>query len=261
MLGFSLEASEFLFGQRRSGRHQLTCALTGRIGHQVRAWFNGPWHLGPRAWSAAVLCLGDGEPVEVLIDDILFRRRGKRVWAASWFHDGSAPGPAKTGYGNNWAVLAVRVSLPMISRPVAIRVMAKLVIKDSTSGSRLWLARRMVTRLAAELPGRRVHVTADSAYASEELKELPGSVTWTTRLRSNAALYGLAPERTGRKGRPRKKATACPPSRRSPPRRSSRKPPSPATARLRPFTRMPSPACGTTSPARQAPPRHHRRQI
>ena len=48
-------------------------------------------------------------------------------------------------------MLAVRLSLPMISRPVAVPVMAKLVIKDTTSASRLWLARRMVTRLAAEL--------------------------------------------------------------------------------------------------------------
>jgi len=150
------------------------------------------------------------EPVEVLIDDTLLRRRGKRVWAASWFHDGSAQGPAKTGYGNNWVVLAVRVRLPMISRPVAVPVMAKLVIKGTASASRLWLARRMVTRLAAELPGRRVHVTADSAYAGQELKQLPGGVTWTTRLRANAALHGLAPERTGKKGRPRKKGDRLP---------------------------------------------------
>jgi len=27
-----------------------------------------------------------GEPVAVAIDDTLFRRRGKKVWAASWFH-------------------------------------------------------------------------------------------------------------------------------------------------------------------------------
>jgi hypothetical protein len=101
------------------------------------------------------LLAGDGEPVEVLVDDTLFRRRGKKGWAASWFHDGSATGPAKTGYGNNWVVLAVRVWLPMVSRPVAVPVMAKLVIKGTMSASRLWLARRMVTRLAAELPGRR----------------------------------------------------------------------------------------------------------
>jgi hypothetical protein len=121
------------------------------------------------------LLVPDGEPVEVLIDDTLFRRRGKHVWAASWFHDGSAQGPAKTGFGNNWVVLAVCVRLPFMSRPVAIPVMAKLVIKGTMSASRLWLGRRMVTRLAAELPGRRVNATADSAYAGEELKQLPCS--------------------------------------------------------------------------------------
>ena len=156
------------------------------------------------------LLVPDGEPVEVLIDDTLFRRRGKKVWAASWFHDGSAPGPAKTGFGNNWVVLAVRVRLPFMSRPVAVPVMAKLVIKGTMSASRLWLARRMVTRLAAELPGRRISVTADSAYAGEELKQLPDGVTWTTRLRSNAALHDLPPERTGKRGRPRKKGGRLP---------------------------------------------------
>jgi len=156
------------------------------------------------------LLVPDGEPVEVLIDDTLFRRRGKKVWAASWFHDGSAQGPAKTGFGNNWVVLAVRVFLPMVSRPVAVPVMAKLVIKDTMSASRLRLARRMVTRLARELPGRQLHVTADSAYAGEELKQLPDGVTWTTRLRSNAALHALPPERTGKRGRPRKKGDRLP---------------------------------------------------
>src|SRR6266699_6107824 len=156
------------------------------------------------------LLVPDGEPVEVLIDDTPFRRRGKKVWAASWFHDGSAQGPAKTGFGNNWVVLAVRVRLPVISRPVAVPVMAKLVIKGTMSASRLWLARRMVTRLAAELPGRQVHVTADSAYAGAELKQLPDGVTWTTRLRANAALHDLPPERTGRKGRPRVRGDRLP---------------------------------------------------
>ena len=175
-----------------------------------RARWN-PDDLGIAAARLVVaLLVPGGEPVEVLIDDTLFRRRGKRVWAASWFHDGAAQGPAKTGYGNNWVVLAVRVRLPMISRPVAIPVMAKLVIKGTNSASRLWLARRMVTRLARELPGREIHVTADSAYAGEELKQLPDGVTWTTRLRANAALHDLPPARTGKKGRPRKKGDRLP---------------------------------------------------
>jgi DDE superfamily endonuclease len=175
-----------------------------------RARWN-PDELGICAAKLVVaLLVPGGEPVEVLIDDTLFRRRGKKVWAASWFHDGSAQGPAKTGFGNNWVVLAVRVRLPVVSRPVAVPVMAKLVIKGTASASRLWLARRMATRLAAGLPGRQVHVTADSAYAGEELKELPDGVTWTTRLRSNAALYGLPPERTGKRGRPRVKGDRLP---------------------------------------------------
>jgi len=59
--------------------------------------------------------------------------------------------------------------------------------------------------LARALPGRRIHVVADAAYAGGELKKLPATVTWTTRLRKDAALYELPPARTGRRGRPRTK--------------------------------------------------------
>ena len=106
-----------------------------------------------------------GQPVTVAIDDTLFRRRGKKVRAASWFHDGSAAGPAKTGYGNNWVIAAIVVKLPIISRPVAVPVLAKLVTKDTSSASRLWLARRMAVMLAGALPGRDIHLTGDAAYA------------------------------------------------------------------------------------------------
>jgi hypothetical protein len=205
----------------QSGRRTVCGMLTGvglsRLWSHDRAhnFFSrarwNPDDLGIAAAKLVVaLLVPDGEPVEVLIDDTLFRRRGKKVWAASWFHDGSALWPAKTGYGNNWVVLAVRVRLPMVSRPVAVPVTAKLVIKGTNSASRLWLARRMVTRLARELPGRQISVTADSAYAGEELKQLPDSVTWTTRLRSNAALHDLPPERTGKRGRPRVKGDRLP---------------------------------------------------
>jgi hypothetical protein len=205
----------------QSGKRTVCGMLTGaglsRLWSHDRAHYffsRARWDPDDLGIAAAKLVIGllvpDGEPVEVLIDDTLFRRRGKKVWVASWFHDGSARGPAKTGYGNNWVVLAVRVRLPMVCRPVAVPVMAKLVIKGTNSASRLWLARRMVTRLAAELPGRQVHVTADSAYAGEELKQLPDGVTWTTRLRSNAALHDLPPARTGKRGRPRVKGDRLP---------------------------------------------------
>ena len=98
-------------------------------------------------------------------------RRGKKIWAASWFHDGSAPGPAKTGYGNNWVVAAIVVKLPFLPRPVALPVLAKLVVKGTTSASRLWLARRMASALAAALPGRRIHVVGGAALCGEGAEE------------------------------------------------------------------------------------------
>lgn len=56
-------------------------------------------------------------------------------------------------------MLAVRVRQPMVSRPVAVPVMAKPVIKGTMPASRPWLAGRMLGRLAAELAGRKISVT------------------------------------------------------------------------------------------------------
>ena len=94
---------------------------------------------------------------------------------------------------------------PHDARPVAIPVLAKLVIKGTSSSSRLWLARRMAQAIAAALPGRCIHVVADAAFAGKELRKLPPGITWTTRLRKDAALYALPPARTGKRGRPREK--------------------------------------------------------
>ena len=173
--------------------------------------------LGLPSWSGKLV----GEVVRLLLEAYYepgfsdlshgFRKgRGCHTALRKWFHDGSAVGPAKTGYGNNWVIAAVIVKLPVVSRPVAVPVLAKLVIKGTSSASRLWLARRMTQMIAHALPGRPVHVVADAAYAGGELKKLPAGITWTTRLRKDAALYDLPPERTGRRGRPRVRGDRLP---------------------------------------------------
>src|SRR5450756_1133160 len=47
------------------GHTGRTSEVTVRIIHQTRTWFNGPWRLGERVWSAVVLalggCRGDGD--------------------------------------------------------------------------------------------------------------------------------------------------------------------------------------------------------
>ncbi len=151
------------------------------------------------------LLVPEGRPVLVAIDDTLFRRTGKKVYSAGWFHDGSARGDHPVGFGNNWVIAAVIVSLPFMTRPVALPVMARLIRKDlkPALASRLTQARQMMSELARALPGRTIHVVADSAYAGKELSRLPGQVTWTTRLRKDAALHEPPGPRTGKWGRPR----------------------------------------------------------
>lgn len=164
------------------------------------------------AWLVA-----DGQPVTVAIDDTLFHRRGPKVHAAGWFHDGSAAGSHKVGYGNNWVIAAIVVWLPFTTRPVALPVAAALVGKKPSqsrsqqrkqqkhgtqTGTRLALARGLVEHLAAALPDRRIEVVADAAYAGKVLRGLPGQITWTTRMRAKAGLYQPAPPPTGKRGRP-----------------------------------------------------------
>ena len=236
---------------RDAGRRGPVPDLAARPG--ARFFSRARWNADDLGLAVArlvvALLVPAGEPVVVAIDDTLFRRRGKKVWAASWFHDGSAPGPAKTGYGNTWVIAAIVVKLPAVRRPVAIPVLAKLVIKDTNSASRLWLARRMTQMIAGALPGRHIRVVADSAYAGGELKKLPAAVTWTTRLRKDAALHGLPPARAGRRGRPGPRETGSPAWQSSPPRPRSRRSPSPATARPPPSPPPRSPACGPQSSA------------
>jgi len=148
--------------------------------------------------------------VLVAIDDTLFGRRGPKVFAASWFHDGSATGAKKVGYGNNWVIAAIVVKVPLVERSIALPVAFWLVRKGKDQPSRLDAALRLVTMLSRALEGRHIDVVADSAYAGKVLRGLPDEVTWTTRLRSNAALYELAPKPTGCRGRPRVRGDRLP---------------------------------------------------
>jgi hypothetical protein len=203
------------------GRRTVCGMLVGAGLSRVWPHDRAHYFFAKAAWSADAVGLAlarlvvstlvpAGEPVAVVVDDTLFKRAGRRVWAASWFHDGSAKTPAKVGYGNNWVIAAIVVTLPFLHRPVALPVLARLVRKNTTSASRLWLARRMVEQLTAALPGRIIHVSADAAYAGGELRGLPAHVTWTTRLRRDAALFEPAPPPTGRPGRPRAKGARLP---------------------------------------------------
>jgi hypothetical protein len=144
-----------------------------------------------------------GAPITVAVDDTLFRRRGKKVHAVGWFHDGSTAGRVKLGFGNNWVVVAIVVSLPFLSRPVALPVLTALAVKGGRSKPDL--ARDLVDLIAERFPSRDVHIVADAAYGCSAFIGLGDGMSMTTRAKANAVFHQLAPPRTGKRGRPRLK--------------------------------------------------------
>jgi hypothetical protein len=147
--------------------------------------------------------LPGGAPITVVVDDTLFKRSGKKVFGVAWHHDGAAKGPKPIGFGNCWVVTGIVVDLPFCSRPVCLPVLARLWRPRRTG--KIAFAREMVELIAARHPGRLVHAVGDAAYVGEHLRGLPGSITWTSRLKVTSVLHALPPPRTGRSGRPRTK--------------------------------------------------------
>jgi hypothetical protein len=100
-------------------------------------------------------------PITVAVDDTLFKRSGKKVFAAAWHHDGAAKGPKPIGFGNCWVIAGLVVQLPFSSRPVCLPVLARLWQPRHTG--KLAHAREMAELIAARHPDRMVHVVGDAA--------------------------------------------------------------------------------------------------
>jgi hypothetical protein len=146
--------------------------------------------------------LDPAAPIVVVVDDTLFKRWGRKVHHAFWTHDGAAQGRQKIGRGNRWVIAGIAVRLPFCSSPVCLPVLFRLWAGKGTA-SPVELAGELVALLVAEFGDRQVHGVGDAAYHGEAL--LVTGATWTTRLPVNAALFALAPPRTGKRGRPRLK--------------------------------------------------------
>jgi hypothetical protein len=148
--------------------------------------------------------VADGADLYLAVDDTAHRRRGKKVHGAGWIHDGSAPARNKLAFGHRWVVVGVIVRPSFLSRPLCLPVLCRRWRGKGTT-STVELAAQMITTIATRVPGRYLHVVADAAYHGQCLRDLPATVTWTTRLPRNAVLYHRAPAPTGRRGRPRLK--------------------------------------------------------
>lgn len=226
----------------RVGEHSVCGMLQGA--RLQRTWHHSRAHsfFAYRKWCPdrlGLLLLGfvvqtfvpAGVPVRLAVDDTLFARWGRRVYGAAWQYDGSKPAGggrgAQTGYGNNWVILTVVVALPFVERAVSLPVLSGLWRPDPQAKaereqgrrpkpnpaypSKYQLARQLLELVMAALPGREIEIVGDCAYATKALGSgLPGRVMVTSRLKTNARLYGPKPERTGKRGRPAKKGARLP---------------------------------------------------
>lgn len=148
-------------------------------------------------------------PIRLAVDDTLFGRSGRRVWGAHYLHDGAQPQGSgrRTRWGNCWVVVVLVVELPCLGgRPVGLPILFRLFRpKDDQHQQRRSqpeLARTLIDMVLARFPARVLELVMDGAYATKAWQGLPDHVTVTTRMRANAAVFALAPPRTGKRGRP-----------------------------------------------------------
>ena len=152
------------------------------------------------------------------LDDTPTPRYGPYVQGAG-IHHNPTPGPAGGPfvYGHVWVVLGLLVGHPLWG-VIALPLLAKLYVRRKNLGSidaRHRPPFRTKLELAVELMrwavtwlgflGKRMWVVADGAYAKAPfLKPVRGlGVTVVSRLRKDAALWGVPRHRPGRRGRPR----------------------------------------------------------
>ena len=118
-------------------------------------------------------------------------------------------GPA-LGLGQQLGLPRRRRPASLPRPPLCLPVLFRLWRPKQPRRTKPWLARELVELVASRYPGRRLEVVADAAYAAQALASLPENVTVTARLRRDAALFGLAPPRAGKRGRPRTKGERLP---------------------------------------------------
>jgi hypothetical protein len=163
-------------------------------------------------------------PLVVGIDETLERRRGKKIAGKGIYRD-----PVRSSHSHfvktsalRWVSVALLAPIPWASRVWALPFLCALAPSErycTERGER----HKKITERAWQLlllirrwyPDREIVTVADGGYASLKLLDccrgLSEPITFITRLRLDAALYGSAPPRkSGQIGRPRLKGERLP---------------------------------------------------
>jgi hypothetical protein len=194
-------------GRRTITGMWIAAGLAGRVHHgRAHRFFSAakwcPDTVGLLLAQAVIAAfIPAGQPVTVAVDDTLFHRYGRKVFAAFWQHDGSARGRDGIGRGNCFVIFGISCWVQLVGRPVFFPLLFRLY-QPKRGPSKPQLARKMTGVFARATHPRAVHLVADAAYRSKLWRALPVGWSFTTRLAANATLYAPAPPPTGKRGRP-----------------------------------------------------------
>lgn len=173
----------------------------------------GRWSMADLWKGVAVVLVRTFHPegtIRLDLDDTLFHKTGRKVDGAGIYRDAvrSTRNKVVHALGLNLVVLTVRVMPPWCGVPLGLPVNVRLHRKDGPTY--LGLAEEMITEFAAWFPARLIKLSADGAYAPLAGRPLPRT-HFTSRMRSDAALYDLPPpRRKGQRGPRRKKGARLP---------------------------------------------------
>ena len=176
------------------------------------------WNLleGAKVLLLLLLRLFPSETLTFAIDDTLERRRDKQIKAKGWFKDPiqSNHGRVVTSTGLRWMPVMLLTQVPFIGRIFALSFLTILVPSEKRQkelGKRHRSPQRRASQVICLLRRwfrhSKLRLVVDAGYACIELARqcIQQRVTLVTRLRANARLFELAPQKTGKRGRPRKK--------------------------------------------------------
>lgn len=164
--------------------------------------------------------------IDLNIDDTTCGRCGKHVAWAGYFKDASACNTLGTviHWAHNWVIGCVtmrdrRWPQWVIGLPVLFHLYRKPrdCDKNHPFQTRQQIAAQMIRDTRAALPERTIRIAADGQYAAQEVVQAaddPRS-NLVSRMRSDAAIYALPPQRKRRtRGRRKKKGKRLPTPRR-----------------------------------------------
>ena len=200
-----------------SGRRTVAAALRAVGPGDERRFTTYHRVLNRDVWSAPVLSrllldllvrtfLAPDAPLELVVDETLERRRGRRLAWKGRFHDAarSQSGHVVTSDGIRWVCVMLLAPVPRCRRRWALPFLAVPTVTPATS-AKLGRRHRTAPERTEELvrlirrwqPHRTIHLVGDSSFAVLRLAHVCGTarVRLVSRLVLNAQLYDPPPVR------------------------------------------------------------------